>query len=123
MGSRSRHPRCFVVAPDGEVHWFNGSDIPGVVKVLGEDYHKNGKWSNSDYRCISPAGTIPVSWMQDFGTGKTFNQDSWEEAFAWFQAQAPHSKFESFEATVRERVGKNAARFDENLEAMKGFGA
>lgn len=123
MGSRSRYPRCMVIAPDGNVHWFAGSSIPGVVKVLGSDYEKNGKWSNSTYRCVSPAGTIIISWMQDFGTGRTFTQDTWEESFAWLQKQAPHANFTSFEAVVRANVPKHAARCDENDAAMREMGA
>jgi len=123
QGSRNRQARCFVVAPDGEVHRFTGQDIPGVVRVLGSDYEKRGKWSNSTYRCVSPAGTISVSWMQDWGTGETFPQDTWEEAFEWLAAQSPQAKFESFEALVRQEFGKIAAKFDENRAALKSFEA
>lgn len=123
QGSRNRQARCFVVAPSGEVHRFTGQDIPGVVKVLGSDYEKRGKWSNSTYRCISPAGTVSLSWRQDWDTGETFPQDTWEEAFEWLAAQAPQAKFKSFETLVRQEFGKIATKFDENKAALKSFEA
>lgn len=121
MGHRGRLPRCWVVSPNGEVHEFNGQDIPGLVKVMGHDYSKMGKWSNSTYRCVSPAGTVNVSWMQDWETGQSFPQDSWEEAFDWLQSQAPNAQRQSFERLVREKEAKAARRFDENALAVKEF--
>ena len=123
MGSRSRHPRCLVVDANGDIFKFTGSDIPGVVKVLGSDYNKNGKWSNSTYRCVSPKGTISVSWKQDWDTGETFPQDSWEQAFEWLKAQAPQANRESFEKIVRKEWEKAAAKFDENAQALQEMGA
>lgn len=122
MGSRRRRARCFVVANNGDVHWFDGKDIPGVVKVLGEKYEANGKWSNTDYRCISPYGTVPVCWMQDWDTGETFTQDTWEEAFDHFIKKAPNANFESFEKVIREKLNKIAVKFDSNRAAIEEFG-
>jgi len=121
QGSRGRQARCFVIAPDGNVYRFTGQDIPGIVKVLGRDYEKRGKWSNSTYRCISPAGVVSVSWMQDWDTGATFPQDTWEEAFEWLATQAPQANFESFESLVRQEFSETATKFDENKKAMLEF--
>lgn len=123
MGHRSRSPRCLVVAPNGDIHRFTGSSIPGVVKVLGSDYVKNGKWSNSTYRCVSPIGTVPVSWEQDWDTGETFPQDSWDAAFAWLKSHAPHASRKAFEEIVRKEWEKAAAKFDENAKALQEMGA
>lgn len=122
QGRRGRQPRCFVVAPTGEVSRFEGRDIPGVVKVLGSDFTKNGKWSNSTFRCISPAGTVQVSWDQDWDTGETFPQDSWEAAYGWLVERAPHASRESFEAVVREKFSQAADKFDANRDAVSQFG-
>ena len=123
MGSRSRYPRCLVVAPNGDIHNFTGSDIPGVVKVLGRDYHKNGKWSNSTFRCVSPKGTVTISWKQDWDTGETFPQDSWEAAFDWLKSHAPQASRKAFEEIVRKEWKKAAAKFDENAKALEEMGA
>jgi hypothetical protein len=120
-GNRGRCPRCFVVSPVGEVFRFTGQDIPDLVKVLGCDYEKCGKWSNSTYRCLSPSGATPISWRQDWDTGETFPQDSWEEAFEWIEEQAPQAQFDSFEGVVRAEFPTAAQKFDDNNAAKTAF--
>jgi hypothetical protein len=122
LGSRSRRPRCLVVDPVGGIHKFTGVDVPGVVRVLGQDYQKNGKWSNSTYRCASPAGSVPIAWMQDWGTGETWPQDSYDAAFAWVAAKAPHADRASFEAYIRAAWPKYAAKWDESAAVLAAFG-
>lgn len=119
--SRGRQPRCIIVAPTGEVHRFTGADIAGVVKVLGSDYTKQGKWSNSTYRCISPDGAVEVSWYQDWDTGETFPQDTWSDAYSWLIERAPRADYDSFMAYVRENFPKVANKFDTNAVAIAEF--
>ena len=120
-GLLAAHPRCLVVDPVGGIHKFTGVDVPGVVRVLGQDYQKNGKWSNSTYRCASPAGSVPIAWMQDWGTGETWPQDSYDAAFAWVAAKAPHADRASFEAYIRAAWPKYAAKWDESAAALASF--
>lgn len=119
MGSRARRQRCLVIAPNGSVYRFSGKDIPGVVKVLGSHYEKCGKWSNSTYRCLSPGGTIPIQWQQDWDTGETFPMDTWGEAYAWVLEKAPHANEKSFIEMVRAEFKEAAEKFGENEAAIK----
>lgn len=120
-GRRGREARCVVVDAVGNVHDFVGKDILGVVKVMGSDYEKAGKWSNHTYRCISPENVTPVIWRQDWNTGETFPQDTWEEAFMWLASIAPRAEFESFVSYVRKYFPKAASKFDNNAAALAEF--
>lgn len=121
IGNRSRRPRCLVVAQNGDVHRFTGQSIPDVVKVLGSDYKKNGKWSNSTFRCISPPGTINISWRQDWETGETFTQDRWHEIKEWLLEDAPHAKFEQLKDIIMNDFPKVVERLNENEKAFAEF--
>jgi hypothetical protein len=121
IGSRSRRPRCLVLAPNGDIHRFTGQSIAGVVKVLGSDYKKNGKWSNSTFRCISPPGTVTISWKQDWETGETFGQDYWREVEEWLLKYAKHADFEQLVTIIRDAWPKIATRLDENESATVAF--
>jgi len=123
LGHRSRCPRCVIITNKGDVVRFEGNDIKGIVKVLGSSFIKNGKWSNTTYRCISPDGTHVVSWKQDWENGETFPQDSWEDAFEWLKNQIEIEdviiNFDSFKECVRTNWVKSAHKFDENAAAIE----
>ena len=123
MGSRGRQPACIVVEPSGACHRFTGQSIPGVAKVLAEKYEKNGKWSNTTYRCFSPEGTVVIDWRESFEEGLFWPQATWDEAFAWARAKAPRIDYAHFVALMREKWGKAAVKFDENEVAMAAMAA
>jgi hypothetical protein len=121
IGSRERKPACLIVAANGKVYRFTGSEIANVVKVVNTDYVKNGKWSNTTFHCISPQGTKIYSWMQSFEEGLYWPQGSWEEVFGTVQAVAPQVDMMSLEAAIRENWGKAAEKFDENRKTIQAF--
>jgi len=121
ISSRSRQPACLVVTPSGVVYRFKGSDIPGVVKVVKTKYHKNGKWSNTDYFCVSPQGTRIHVWKQSWEEGVFWPEASWEEAVKTVQNSASQVDPASLEAVIREQWSKAAAKFDENRSALMAF--
>jgi hypothetical protein len=121
MASRSRYPACLVISPDGKVHNFSGDDIEGVVKVVNSQFKKNGKWSNTDYSCISPDGTKIHSWYQSWGEAVYWPEASWEEAIKTVQTAAPHAKPESIEAVIRQNWNRAAKKFDENRTTLDVF--
>jgi len=123
IASRGRRPACIVVTGSGEAHRFVGSDIPGVVKVLGTKYEKNGKWSNSTYRCFSPDGTVAIAMRETWEEGVFWPQATWDEAFAWAREQAPKINHGSFVALLRAEWPKAAEKFDANEIAMSAMAA
>jgi len=121
IGHRGREPLCLIVDPAGEPLWFEGKDVPGVVRVLGTSYEKNGKWSNTTYRCVSPPGTVPIAWKQDWETGKAFPQDSWEEVSEWAEGTAPHIRHKSLCREIRNKFPAVAERLDGNKKITEEF--
>ena len=121
IGHRSRQPACLAVTASGDVHRFQGSDIPNFVKVVNSKFHKNGKWSNTTYTCVSPEGVKIYSWMQSWGEGVFWPQASWEEAVKTVQEHAPQVDPASLEAVIRQGWPKAAAKFDENRNALTAF--
>ena len=89
QGSRDREAWAIVISPLGEIHAFTGNNIPGLVIVLGHDYHKNGKWSNTTYRLKVAPGARFISGLMGWETGgwteglasalKCKRPDTWQE--------------------------------------------
>jgi hypothetical protein len=121
IGNRGRHPACLVITAQGLVFKFTGSDIPGVVRVLKENYVKNGKWSNTTFSCISPQGTTVYSWRQSWEEGLYWPQASWEEAVETVRKVAPQVNPSSLKGVIRMDWGKAAEKFDENDKAALIF--
>jgi len=48
QGNRDRSAWCLLIQGD-VVHVFSGENIPGVAVVKGESFHKDGKWSFTEY--------------------------------------------------------------------------
>jgi hypothetical protein len=121
LESRSRRPACLVIAADGSVHRFTGSEIPDLVQVMKTNYKKNGKWSNTTYYCASPQGTAVYSWRQSWEEGLFWTQASWEEAFQTVRDRAPQVKISSLEAIIRQYWEKEAKNFDDNRASIQAF--
>jgi hypothetical protein len=121
IGSRDRAPVAVLVTADGQPHRFTGKSIPGVCQSTQTDFTKNGKWSNSDFEILHHDTTAFVSWRQDWDTGKTWPQASWDEAYRFLATQAPALKPGLFDSFVRQHWPKTAARFDEVASAEVEF--
>lgn len=48
-GGSNRHRPVLHLEKDGQFHEFKGASIPGVCRVIRDDYKKNGKWSFSTW--------------------------------------------------------------------------
>lgn len=72
LGHRSRRPWCLVVH-QGTVSRFAGTDMPGILAVVGTDYRKDGKWSSTTYRLAVAGGVRIVSGHMGWETG-TFRE-------------------------------------------------
>ena len=91
---------------------FEGSTISGFCAIAGEDYTKNGKWSNTTYRLVLAPGVRPLyflaplhgTWGQDLG--------SWGEV-----AEKLALPIDVAQGIIRAEYKRTAARLDE-LEAF-----
>jgi hypothetical protein len=66
-GGSNRHaPKLLLRSPDGKMQVFSSASIPGVCRVLHEDYKKNGKWSHSVWTLQLAPGV--QAWTNAGGT-------------------------------------------------------
>ena len=65
MHNRSRQPRLFAKLPGGDWQQFTGKSLPGIMTLVSSRYHKNGKWSGSDF-VLSVKSAIVVEVVQPF---------------------------------------------------------
>jgi hypothetical protein len=119
--SRGRSPVAVLVTVDGQPHRFTGRSIPGVCHAVQTGYEKKGKWSNSDYEILHHDTTAFVSWFQDWDTGETWPQSSWEEAYRFLATKAPTLKPGLFDAFVRQHWPRAAEKFDAVAAAEAEF--
>ena len=68
QGARDRQSWLLLISR-GKVSRFHGESIPGVVAVLGRDYHKGGKWSYHAYRMELAEGVVPIPFRDGWGQG------------------------------------------------------
>lgn len=91
IGSRGIKHICLYAAPldgvDGDyfIGQFTGQTIPGVVTILSETYHQNGKWSHSTYQVEGGEDVLLFSISQDWGTGLWLTSNTWELAINEFK--------------------------------------
>ncbi|MCK9520157.1 MAG: CRISPR-associated protein Csx16 [Candidatus Omnitrophota bacterium] len=72
MRNRSRTPDLLVVR-GSEWKKFRGEPIPGMVAIKSSRYHKNGKWSGTDYVLVPAEGVSLVDFCTPFeGWGSTW---------------------------------------------------
>ncbi|MBU0501465.1 MAG: hypothetical protein KJ558_10240 [Gammaproteobacteria bacterium] len=124
QGSRDCLAICVIVTMEGDIHSFTGKSIPGVCHGVAVAHEKNGKWSHTTWEITHAETTSVVQFRQDWGTGQTFPQPSWEAGFFWLASQAPTLDREKFEAFIRAGKGgrSTTARWDAAREAEKEFG-
>ena len=112
-----------LVTADGRIHKFTGSSLPGVCQSSETGREKNGKWSNSTYAVLHHETTSFVGWSQDWDTGQSFPQASWDAGFLWLKTAAPAVTMNGFESFIREGFPKTAARWDAVSAAEAEFSA
>ncbi|NCC29884.1 MAG: hypothetical protein EOM22_17510 [Gammaproteobacteria bacterium] len=66
---------------------FTGESIPGVARIIKEDYEKNGKWSKTTWSVELADGIHGFSLSQDWETGK-YLTPSWDATVARFRSAA-----------------------------------
>lgn len=121
LGSRSRKPACLVVTKDGSVYEFKDADIPNVVRIVKKPFTKNGKWSYTEFHCVSPLGTSTVQWMEDFETGEFWPQASWQEAYDAVAEKAPQVRMDVLQAIIRSNFPSAGEKFDASEHTIAGF--
>lgn len=72
QGSRDRLPKLLLFARNFVVE-FHGFDIPNMCTVVGEQYTKSGKWSNTTYDIVLADGVHFASLRQDWDSGCFIN--------------------------------------------------
>lgn len=122
IGSRRREPVAALVTPDGQPHHFTGKSIPGVCQSTQTAYEKAGVWSNSTFSVLHNNSTAFVSWMEDFGTGEAWPQESWDSGFRWLASRAPALKPGMFDTFIRTHFPKTANKWDAVAAAEEEFG-
>lgn len=111
-----------LVTAEGRIHKFTGASIPGVCQSTETGREKNGKWSNCDYAVLHHETTSFVAWQQDWDTGESWPQYSWEEGFMWLANKAHALKPELFDAFVRANWPKAAEKWDAVAAGEAEFG-
>jgi len=125
QGSRDRQAKCAVVPFDGAPRWFVGASIPGVCHATATESKKDGKWSYTVWEINHAETTAVIQWQQDFDSGKTFPQVSWDAGYLWLAQQAPMLDWDAFQSWVRATLPATAERWDaaDAAEAEFGFAA
>lgn len=112
MLSRGRQKMNILVTKLGIVE-FTGKHIPPVLKVIKEDYSKNGKWSHSTYHIEVDESCEMVTWSQDFELGTYVTAKRWKEALQDFRNKINIDVTdEMIENFIRHRLEKAAEKLD-----------
>ena len=88
IGSRDLRHRNLVVIPGQGIVEFVGENIAPVVRVLKEEYEKNGRWSKTTWT-VELNGALPFVFSQNWETGKYHNARTVSQAVADFSAKLP----------------------------------
>lgn len=126
-GGSNRHTPFLWFVNGEEMMKFRGQSIPGVCRVVRSEYHKNGKWSYTDYVLDVAPGI--EAWLGKGGLfGRLMRPDelpenqksggmdrrtmlNWNTVERWEEVKAPT-------ALVRAAFPKTSARLDENEAAI-----
>lgn len=126
MGPRMIHHINLLFAMVGEqqiVFKFEGKDIPGICRIDGKKYEKNGKWSCNRWEVTLAEGIDGFAWSQDWNTGKYLGE-TWKQTFEMFRENAvkwgidTHIKDETIERFIRATFSK---AITEELDEKEGI--
>ena len=110
--SRGRRKVNLVVIPGKGILPFSGETIPGVLRVLRENYTKNGKWSHTTWEVETSEGIRVITHSQDFGTGQWLCSKTWNSAIKEFQDSIAGSDPAHIERFIRATWPELAAELD-----------
>jgi len=93
---------------------FTGREVAGAVRILKDEYEKNGKWSYSTWTVELADDIESFTWSQDWETGRYFVSRTWETGMAEARAKAGDITLtdEALERFIRARLPKAAEIFD-----------
>lgn len=105
--SGGRRPRLWLVKGQRAVK-FTGSPVDGMVAIAGENFQKNGKWSNTTYRLLLAPGVRPLHFLSPL-------HGVWGESYpTWGELASDLGlPLDVAQAIVREEYPKTAQRLDE----------
>ena len=91
-GGSNRHRAFLHLEKDGVFHPFDGKSLPGVCRVVGDNYKKNGKWSYTAWTLQLADGV--VAWTNRGGalrdlSGLVPERASYVNAKTWADVPAP----------------------------------
>ncbi|NCC41917.1 MAG: hypothetical protein EOM21_21405, partial [Gammaproteobacteria bacterium] len=125
LGPRSLSHLNLLLARVGEkdlIVEFRGESIPGVARVVKEDYTENGKWSHSTWQVELAEGIAGFTFSQDWETGR-YLERTWGATFERFrQAVKAEVSDEAIERFVRAyfRNSINGRKAIEEMDASEG---
>jgi hypothetical protein len=98
---------------------FEGKSIPGVVRVLSENYTKQGKWSQSRWEIELAPGFTAFEHHQDWESGDWFPARTWDRLVEDFNSTSGLSLArEVVERYVRAEHPEVATALDDEEEAF-----
>lgn len=121
LGHRGRGNKLLVVTPT-LITLFTGKGMPGMFRVLGENFTKNGKWSHSTWEVECNEGISIIKFVQDFGSGEWINAHCWKSAVIEFRGKIHSSDHDESVVirAIRAIFPKTAERLDlEELQASQ----
>jgi len=122
-GKMGRAAMAVLVTANGMPYRFSGVSIPGVCQSTETGSTRVGKWSCSVYSVAHHEATTFVAWVQDWDTGESFPQPSWQGGFLWLATKAPALNRASFEAFIKGQFPEAAAKWDAVAAGEVEFGA
>lgn len=123
LGNRSRRHINLLICPEGIVN-FTGKSIPPTIRVLKEQYVKNGKWSHNTYSVEIDQNHELLKFSQDWETGNWFTSKTWDEAINEFDRKlGGHPRKmglsdELLEDVIRKLFPKFSAEMDSEAAAF-----
>jgi hypothetical protein len=114
---RSAH--LFIVAPDGAVIEFTGTNVPKFLAITGQKYEKNGKWSNTTYQFKLGTGVRAVTVESRMHAAPFDQYGDWGAVHAALVAEIGGIVDPaSLQAAIRAAYPKAAGRVDERQAAL-----
>lgn len=113
IGTRNiRHLNLLVV--NGIIVLFEGKDIPGLAKVVKEDYNKRGMWSSSTFEVAVPDKVVGFTFSQDWEMREYFPCSTWTAAFEKMQSSCKSIglDMDEFKKFIRIHFADKAKEFD-----------
>lgn len=120
IGNRSRKAHL-VLRDRGSLHLFAGESIPGVAALIGRQYQKDGKWSNTTYRlALASSAEVAFQGHSGFETRtvlEALRAGTWTEV-ASALGVPDSANFRSFFASWRPAEAEEITRREAEVSAL-----